>query len=126
MASAWRRSDHGRHQLDRLRRADYLPWRKPVFVDIRPEKSWCIDAAGSKAAITPATKAILAVHLYGNLCDMDHLLAIGEKHGIPVIEDAAEAIGSVYFGDVQVAWAPSELSPFTAPRPSQPARAACS
>jgi len=70
---------------------------KPVFVDIRPD-SWCIDPDLVEAAITPRTKAILAVHLYGNLCDMDRLLAIGEKHGIPVIEDAAEAIGSVYFG----------------------------
>ncbi|MEY9728262.1 perosamine synthetase [Bradyrhizobium yuanmingense] len=70
---------------------------KPVFVDIRPD-SWCIDPDLVEAAITPRTKAILAVHLYGNLCDMDRLLVIGEKHGIPVIEDAAEAIGSLYFG----------------------------
>jgi len=70
---------------------------KPVFVDIRPD-SWCIDPDLIEAAITPRTKAILAVHLYGNLCDMDLLLSIGEKHGIPVIEDAAEAIGSVYYG----------------------------
>jgi perosamine synthetase len=51
-----------------------------------------------EAAITAKTKAIVAVHLYGNLCDMNALLAIGERHGIPVIEDAAEAIGSVYHG----------------------------
>lgn len=70
---------------------------KPVFVDILPD-SWCLNPALVEQAITPRTKAILAVHLYGNLCDMDKLLAIGEKHGIPVIEDAAEAIGSVYRG----------------------------
>jgi perosamine synthetase len=70
---------------------------KPVFVDILPD-SWCIDPEKAEAAITPNTKAIVAVHLYGNLCDMDQLLAIGEKYGIPVIEDAAEAIGSVYHG----------------------------
>lgn len=70
---------------------------RPVFVDILAD-SWCIDPARAEAAITPATRAILAVHLYGNLCDMDRLLAIGERHGIPVIEDAAEAIGSVYHG----------------------------
>ena len=70
---------------------------KPVFVDILPE-SWCVDPATVEAAITSRTKAIIAVHLYGNLCDMDRLLAIGEKYGIPVIEDAAEAIGSVYHG----------------------------
>jgi perosamine synthetase len=70
---------------------------KPVFVDILPD-SWCIDPALAEAAITPKTKAIIAVHLYGNLCDMTALLDLGRRHGIPVIEDAAEAIGSVYGG----------------------------
>jgi perosamine synthetase len=70
---------------------------KPVFVDILSD-SWCIDPEKVEAAITPRTKAIVAVHLYGNLCDMDRLLAIGERHGIPIIEDAAEAIGSIYHG----------------------------
>lgn len=70
---------------------------KPVFVDIL-EDSWCLDPELVEQAITPRTKAIIAVHLYGNLCDMKRLLAIGDKYGIPVIEDAAEAIGSVYHG----------------------------
>ena len=70
---------------------------KPVFVDILPD-TWCIDPAQVERAITPRTKAIIAVHLYGNLCDMNELLAIGEKYGIPVIEDAAEAIGSIFHG----------------------------
>jgi len=70
---------------------------KPVFIDILPD-SWCIDPDLIEKAITPHTKAIVAVHLYGNLCEMDKLLAIGEKYGIPVIEDAAEAIGSIYHG----------------------------
>lgn len=70
---------------------------KPVFVDILPE-TWCINPELAEAAITPRTRAIIAVHLYGNLCEMDRLLAIGDKHGIPVIEDAAEAIGSIYHG----------------------------
>lgn len=69
----------------------------PVFVDILPD-SWCIDPAQVEVAITSRTKAIIAVHLYGNLCEMDRLLAIGAEHGIPVIEDAAEAIGSIYHG----------------------------
>ena len=69
----------------------------PVMVDILPD-SWCLDPAKVEAAITPRTKAIIAVHIYGNLCDMDALLAIGERHGIPVIEDAAEAIGSQWHG----------------------------
>jgi perosamine synthetase len=70
---------------------------KPVFVDVLPD-TWCIDPSKVEAAITPKTKAIVAVHLYGNLCDLDALLAIGNKHGIPIIEDAAEAIGSVWHG----------------------------
>lgn len=70
---------------------------KPVFVDILPD-TWCIDPDLAESAITSRTKAIIAVHLYGNTCDMKRLLALGEKHGIPVIEDAAEAIGSIYYG----------------------------
>jgi perosamine synthetase len=70
---------------------------KPVFVDILPD-SWCLDPDRVEQAITPRTKAIVAVHIYGNLCEMDKLLALGEKYRIPVIEDAAEAIGSVYHG----------------------------
>lgn len=70
---------------------------KPIFVDILPD-TWCLDPAAVEAAITPRTKAIIAVHLYGNLCAMDELLAIGEAHGIPVIEDAAEALGARYQG----------------------------
>ena len=69
----------------------------PVFVDILPD-SWCLDPALVERAITPKTKAIIAVHLYGNLCAVDELLEIGKRHGIPVIEDAAEAIGSTWGG----------------------------
>jgi len=70
---------------------------KPVFVDILPD-TWCIDPVKIEAAITPKTKAIIAVHLYGNLCEMDKIMAIGKKYNLAVIEDAAEAIGSVYKG----------------------------
>lgn len=69
----------------------------PIFVDILSD-SWCLDPDQVISAITPRTKAIIAVHIYGNLCDMNRLLAIGDKYKIPVIEDAAEAIGSSYFG----------------------------
>jgi perosamine synthetase len=69
----------------------------PVFVDIL-EDSWCLDPELVEQAITVHTKAIVATHLYGNLCEMNKLLLVGEKYGIPVIEDAAEAIGSVYHG----------------------------
>jgi perosamine synthetase len=71
---------------------------KPVLVDVLPE-SWCIDPSRVEAAITSKTKAILAVHLYGNLCDMDALLDLGSRCHIPIIEDAAEAIGSIYHGN---------------------------
>jgi perosamine synthetase len=69
----------------------------PVFVDIDPV-SWCVDPVRVEAAVTARTKAIIAVHLYGNLCDMERLLAIGTRRGVAVIEDAAEAIGSVWHG----------------------------
>ncbi|QYX55685.1 DegT/DnrJ/EryC1/StrS family aminotransferase [Roseovarius sp. SCSIO 43702] len=69
----------------------------PVFVDILAD-SWCIDPEAAEKAITPRTRAIIATHLYGNLCDMDALLELGDRHGIPIIEDAAEAIGARYRG----------------------------
>lgn len=70
---------------------------KPVLVDVLPD-TWCLNPAEVEAAITRRTKAILAVHLYGNLCDLDALREIGKRHEIPVIEDAAEAIGSIWHG----------------------------
>jgi perosamine synthetase len=70
---------------------------KPVFVDIR-EDTWCIDASLIKDKITKKTKAIIATHLYGNLCDMDSLSAIAKEFNLFLIEDSAEAIGSVYKG----------------------------
>jgi len=70
---------------------------KPILVDVLPD-TWCIDPKKAEEAITSKTKAIIAVHLYGNLCEMDELLKIGKKHNIPIIEDSAEAIGSVYHG----------------------------
>ena len=70
---------------------------KPVLVDVLPD-TWCIDPERTEAAITPRTKAIITIHLYGNLCEMDEFLAIGARHNISVIEDSAEAIGSVYHG----------------------------
>lgn len=69
----------------------------PIFVDV-DQSSWCIDANLVEDAITPNTKAIIAVHLYGNLCEMDKLKAIARKYNLLLIEDAAEAIGSEYRG----------------------------
>ena len=76
---------------------------KPVFIDILPE-TWCIDPDKVEHAITENTKAIIATHIYGNLCDMDALLTLGQKYNLPVIEDAAEAIGSIYKVKRLVQW----------------------
>jgi dTDP-4-amino-4,6-dideoxygalactose transaminase len=70
---------------------------KPVFVDIDP-KTYLIDANRIEAAITPRTKAILPVHLYGQPCDMDAIGAIASRHGLVVIEDACQAHGAEWDG----------------------------
>ncbi len=69
----------------------------PIFVDVL-EDSWCIDPVAVRRAITSQTKAIVATHTYGNLCDLDALLTTAKEHNIVLIEDAAEAIGSIYRG----------------------------
>lgn len=66
---------------------------RPVFVDIEPW-SFNLDATKLEACITPRTKAILPVHLFGRCCDMATVMAVAERHGLPVIEDAAQAIGA--------------------------------
>ena len=70
---------------------------RPVFVDIRAE-DFCLDPDLVEAAITPRTKAIMPVHLYGLMADMDPLVEIAERHGIPIVEDAAQAHGARYRG----------------------------
>lgn len=69
----------------------------PVFADVDPT-THNIDPAAVERAITPRTKAILVVHLAGRPADLDALTAIGRKHGLPVIEDAAQAHGAAYRG----------------------------
>src|SRR5215510_10575654 len=69
----------------------------PVFVDIRPD-TLCIDETLVEAAITPRTKAIVAVHYAGVSCEMDALLAIAARHRLFVIEDAAQGLWSFYKG----------------------------
>lgn len=66
---------------------------KPVFVDIDPD-SYLIDADKIEAAITPNTKAIMPVHLYGRICNMEKINAIAKKYDLIVIEDTAQAFGS--------------------------------
>ena len=70
---------------------------KPVFVDVLPD-TWCIDPLAIQKAITFKTKAIIPVHVYGNVCDMDSIMAIAKKHNLVVLEDAAEGLGSEYKG----------------------------
>ena len=70
---------------------------QPVFCDIDPVH-WCLDPDSVKRRITDRTKAIITVDLFGNMPLMDELLSIGEKYGIPIVEDAAEALGSTYKG----------------------------
>lgn len=69
----------------------------PVFADIDP-RTYNLDPESAEAAITERTKAIMPVSLYGQCADMDAFNAIGERHGIPVIEDAAQSFGATYRG----------------------------
>ncbi len=68
---------------------------KPVFVDIRPD-TYCIDPERIEAAITPATKCIIPVHLFGTNADMAAIMNIANKYGLYVVEDAAQSLGSTY------------------------------
>jgi len=70
---------------------------KPILVDVLPD-TWCIDPKKVEEAITEKTKAILVVHLYGNLVEMDEIQKIARKYSLPVVEDAAEGLGSLYKG----------------------------
>jgi perosamine synthetase len=81
---------------------------KPVFADIK-EDTWCIDPIDIEKKITKKTKAIMAVHLYGNVCDMNAIIKIKNKYNLYLIEDAAESLGAKYnnkfvgsFGDVSI------------------------
>lgn len=74
----------------------------PVFVDI--DDQFLMDTDGIESAITKKTKAILPVHLYGQMADMEKIMAVAEKHGLPVIEDAAQAHGSEFKGKRAGTW----------------------
>lgn len=72
----------------------------PVFADIDPE-TLCLDPAKVEKLITPRTKAIVPVHVYGNVCDVDGFRKLGEKYGVKIIYDAAHAFGVTY-GDAKL------------------------
>lgn len=73
----------------------------PVFVDVEP-RGFTISPAAVEQAITPRTKAIVPVHMFGQSANMDALMAIGERYGIPIVEDAAQAIGTQVAGGRRV------------------------
>ncbi len=74
-----------------------LAGAKPVLVDVDP-KTWCLDPERIEEKITPRTKAIMPVHMYGHPCDMPAILDIARRHGLAVIEDCAEAHGAEIAG----------------------------
>jgi perosamine synthetase len=74
-----------------------LAGAKPVLVDVDP-KTWCLDPERIEKKITPRTKAIVPVHMYGHPCDMPAILEIARRHGLAVIEDCAEAHGAEIAG----------------------------
>jgi perosamine synthetase len=71
----------------------------PVFVDVEPD-TWLIDAKRIEAAITARTRAIVPVHLFGLVAEMDMIRAIADRHGLAVVEDAAQAHGATYRGRI--------------------------
>jgi perosamine synthetase len=83
---------------------------RPVFVDSEPQ-TWNMDPERIEAAITPRTRGIIAVHLYGHPADMDPILDLAQRHGLWVIEDAAEAHGAQYKG--RLAGSMGSLSTFS-------------
>lgn len=85
----------------------------PVFADIDPD-TWCVTAKTVAPLITERTRAIVPVHTYGNVCELESLLALGQDRGVLVIEDAAEAIGSRWRGRLSGTIAPIGVYSFHA------------
>jgi perosamine synthetase len=81
----------------------------PVFVDIEPD-TYLIDAARIEAAITPRTRAIVPVHLFGLVADMDMIQALADRHGLVVVEDACQAHGATFRGRKAGSFGPSAFS----------------
>lgn len=80
--------------------ASSLKWEgiSPVFSDIDPQ-SWCLDPSRIAVAITPKTRALVPVHVFGNACDVEAIDAIAQKHSLKVIYDASHAFGVKYKGE---------------------------
>ncbi len=82
----------------------------PVFVDIEPD-TYLIDASRIEAAITPRTRAICPVHLFGLVADMDMITAIADRHGLAVVEDACQAHGATFRGRRAGSFGPRRVQP---------------
>lgn len=80
--------------------ANSLKWEgvTPVFADIDPA-TWCLDPANIEAALTPRTRAVVPVHVFGNACEVDAIDAVARRHGLTVIYDGAHAFGVTYKGE---------------------------
>jgi perosamine synthetase len=74
-----------------------LAGARPVFVEVEPH-TFQIDVSDAERRVAPATRAIMPVHLYGTACDMDAVTALAQRHGLKVIEDAAQGVGVCYRG----------------------------
>jgi dTDP-4-amino-4,6-dideoxygalactose transaminase len=70
---------------------------RAVLVDVAPP-TYAIDVEAVAAAVTPRTKAIIPVHLFGHPCDLDAIRKVGERHGVPIVEDSSQAHGATYHG----------------------------
>jgi perosamine synthetase len=86
---------------------------KPVFSEV-DVASWCMTAQDVERCITPKTKAIVPIHTYGNVCDMAPIMELADRRGLLVVEDAAEAIGSMYMGRMAGTIAPLGIYSFHA------------
>lgn len=89
---------------------------KPVFVDVDP-RTYNLDPDLIEAAITPRTRAIMPVSLYGQCAEMDAINAIAQRHGLPVIEDAAQSFGATYKGRRSCALSTIGCTSFFPPKP---------
>ncbi len=96
----------------------------PVYVDIEP-KSFCIDANKIEAAITDKTRAILAVHVFGNPCNIEKIDAIGKKHNLKVIYDAAHAFGVKYQGKSLLSYGDISICSFHSTKPFHTIEGGC-
>jgi perosamine synthetase len=83
---------------------------RPVFAEVDPQ-TWCLTADGIARCLTKRTKLIVPIHTYGNVCPMDQILEVGRANRVIVLEDAAEAFGSLYKGRLAGTW--GELGSFS-------------